>query len=275
MIKLIITDIDGTLLKEGTSNLKKSYYDIIDKLIDKKIIIAVASGRNVTEIEGIFKNMRDKLYYISNNGAFITKGDKEYYKNTFKPKDAKMIINFLFTDIRFKDRPVLLSTADKGIFVTKKDAWIVEFLKKNYKSEGHIVDNFDSLYNKCLKINVYNNIGEVENIRNIVYNEWGDKFFIQLSGLYWLDICANGTNKGNAVKFLQKKYKINADETLVMGDNFNDIEMFKYAKYSFAPKNSFDEIKKLCRYVMPPYYEDGALKVLKTVEKYNFVISNK
>lgn len=267
MIKLIVTDIDGTLLKEGTSDLKESYFDMFNKLIDMGIVIAVASGRNETEIDGIFNRLKNKIYYISNNGAYITKGEKNYFKNTFKSKDAKRILDYLYSDDRFNNKPIVISTVKEGIFVTKKDELIVDYLQRQYKSKCKIIDNLDSLYDICLKINVFDDSGYATDLREMLHNKWNGKYFVRLSGLYWIDICANGTNKGYAVEYLQKKYHISKNETLVMGDNFNDIEMLMKAKYSFAPENACDEIKKISKYIMPPYYDDGPLKVLKTVPK--------
>ena len=53
MIKLIATDIDGTLLKDGTLMLDPEYMTVIDKLTEKGIIFVACSGRQLS-VNGSF-----------------------------------------------------------------------------------------------------------------------------------------------------------------------------------------------------------------------------
>ena len=46
MIRLIATDIDGTLVEDGTASINPEIYDIILKLREKGIQFAAASGRH-------------------------------------------------------------------------------------------------------------------------------------------------------------------------------------------------------------------------------------
>ena len=71
MIRLIATDIDGTLVEDGTTVINTEIYDIILKLREKGIQFAVASGRNWNSIENLFKPVCEKIFYISDNGAYI------------------------------------------------------------------------------------------------------------------------------------------------------------------------------------------------------------
>ena len=54
MIKLIASDLDGTLLKEGTMDINPEIYDIIRKLKAKGIVFAAVSGREYDSIERVF-----------------------------------------------------------------------------------------------------------------------------------------------------------------------------------------------------------------------------
>lgn len=51
MIKLIATDIDGTLLEEGTLDLNPEYYDVIRELRKRGVLVIAASGRQRASIE--------------------------------------------------------------------------------------------------------------------------------------------------------------------------------------------------------------------------------
>ena len=61
MIKLIASDLDGTLLKEGTMDINPEIYDIIRKLKAKGIVFAAVSGRVYDSIERVFAPVKDGL----------------------------------------------------------------------------------------------------------------------------------------------------------------------------------------------------------------------
>lgn len=64
----------------------------------------------------------------------------------------------------------------------------------------------------------------------------------------WLDFTSPEANKGQALMCLQKQLGIPKEETMVFGDNENDLEMFQRAEYGFAMENAICSIKKAGRY---------------------------
>ena len=65
MIKLIATDIDGTLVKDGSLLIDSEYMSVIDRLIDKGIIFVVCSGRQFSSEFKLFAPIKHKLLYIT------------------------------------------------------------------------------------------------------------------------------------------------------------------------------------------------------------------
>ena len=61
MIKLIASDLDGTLLKEGTMDINPEIYEIIRKLKAKGIVFAAVSGREYDSIERVGKSLEGTL----------------------------------------------------------------------------------------------------------------------------------------------------------------------------------------------------------------------
>ena len=78
-----------------------------------------------------------------------------------------------------------------------------------------------------------------------------------------MDCMAVGVNKGEAVKLLQESLNIKPEETMVFGDQLNDLEMMKQAYYSFAVGNARPEVKKAARFQTDTNVRDGVLKILK------------
>ena len=71
MIKLIASDIDGTLVADGSSQINPEIYTEILRLRSKGIQFAAASGRQWFSIDRLFAPIREKIFYLSDNGAYI------------------------------------------------------------------------------------------------------------------------------------------------------------------------------------------------------------
>ena len=71
MIKLIASDIDGTLVADGTHELNPELYEVITALKDPGVQFAAASGRQWASIEELFRPVRERIFYLSDNGAYV------------------------------------------------------------------------------------------------------------------------------------------------------------------------------------------------------------
>ena len=71
MIKLIASDIDGTLLIEGTDKINPEIFEVIKKLKEKGIIFAAASGRQYGSIRKLFAPVKDDIIFITDNGSSV------------------------------------------------------------------------------------------------------------------------------------------------------------------------------------------------------------
>ena len=67
MIKLIASDIDGTLVHDGTHELNPELCDVILQLKEKGIQFAAASGRQWASIEDLFDPIKERIFYLSDN----------------------------------------------------------------------------------------------------------------------------------------------------------------------------------------------------------------
>lgn len=271
MIKMVVSDIDGTLLKEGTSELKKEYFEIFEKLYDKGVKVVIASGRNYVEIDSIFHPLKDKAYFICCNGASIVYKEKIIYKKVMNSKKLEMMVSFIRNDEVMNKHPLLTSLLDHSHYAENKAKEQLSFLSAGYRSRCIFVDDLLPYAKNCVKVNIFDDTLIDRNlICGTLIKKFGKDFNVVVSGKRWIDICDKEATKGIALKYLQKKFGIKKDEIVCMGDNCNDVSMLRCAKYSFVPSISADEIKKEAKYIMPSYEYDGPLQVLKAV--YDFGI---
>ena len=84
MIKLVVSDVDGTLVKDGTLEINPEYMDVIKKLRKKGVYFAVCSGRQYSSESQLFAPVKDQIFFC------IRRRDTDPYfrKNTEDPYTA-------------------------------------------------------------------------------------------------------------------------------------------------------------------------------------------
>ena len=84
-----------------------------------------------------------------------------------------------------------------------------------------------------------------------------------VSGPEWVDFADPAVQKGTAIRILQESLEISPEETMVFGDQLNDLSMLRQAVYSYAVGSAREEVKAAAARIAPPMREDGVLQVLK------------
>ena len=82
MIKLIASDIDGTLVSDGDNRLNPEIFETVLKLKEKGIQFAAASGRQWVSIERLFEPVKERVFYLSDNGAYVGCHGRNLFLNT-------------------------------------------------------------------------------------------------------------------------------------------------------------------------------------------------
>lgn len=257
MIKLIVSDIDGTLLEDGQHALNPELFDVILKLREKGMQFAAASGRQWGSIETVFEPVKEKVFYLSDNGAYVGCHGRQLFVNTIERETVMDMVR----DIRAAGLDVMISGPDVVYLDTPNEEfyrWMVDGYKFRVKRVNDILKVDDAF----IKVSAYKKT-DVEGATKALREKYRDKMKITISGDMWMDCMAPGVNKGVAVKLLQESLGILPEETIAFGDQMNDIEMLEAVYYSFAIGNARPEVKKVARFEADTNVNDGVLKVLK------------
>ena len=259
MIKLIVTDIDGTLLPEGTHSLDPEYFEVITRLREKGIQFAAASGRHWKSIDLLFGPVRDKIFYIADNGAYLGTSKRDLFVHTL-PMDTAMDI---IRDARnLEGVEVAASCANEAYMEVKGRTW--KWLQEGYQYNMKLIDDLTQVKSGIIKL-ALDCPFHVDQIAEEYRKKYGDKVRMAVSGDTWLDIIPMEANKGVSVRELQESLDIRPEETMAFGDQLNDLEMLERAYYSFAVGNAREEVKKAARFQADRNDRNGVLKVLKAL----------
>lgn len=261
MIKLIATDIDGTLVKDGASRLPDGMVETIGALIDKGIIFAAASGRSLVSLERLFEPVKERIYYAACNGTLTGR----YHDLMFTESLDHGLLTEMLEDIRAYESGIPFLTDAGCMYSDSSDKEIIAWLTEGYRENILQVPDLAAVDRETVKLCVYDRKGKADETFRPFIEKWSGAVSAATAGSMWLDVYKKGVNKGTAVKKLQDYFGVTPEETLTFGDQQNDIEMLKAAYHSYAIGNALPEVKAAARFVADTNINGGALKVFRTL----------
>lgn len=258
MIKLIASDMDGTLL-DDRKQLPPDFYETIDALCEKGVRFTIASGRTYAAVEHLFpEEYRAKLDYICDNGAYIVHDGKVA---DITPLDRGTFEEFVAAAQEIGGLKLLVCAVGGTYHLSDSPEFNAE-VAKFYKN--HIeCDDLLSVQDTIYKLAVCDMQGAQQRGKPALDAIFGDRLNIQVSGPIWMDVMAAGVSKGAALKKLTDILGVHRSEVMAFGDYYNDTDMLQTAGVSFAMANGNDYIKSICTNIADSNNNGGVTKAIR------------
>lgn len=254
MIKMIVTDLDGTLLKKDKS-MSQYTVDVIKQVrkLGIKVIFATARGESSAKLVVPFELFDG---YVLLNGAKAYVNNKLVYDRTIS---AEIFVPLL-RELARKNFKVAAEIEDMhyaSFNVNEKWGFINNFVITDYQN---VLTSADKLYA------VIEDSGQVEIITSILPKE-----------LYWYlsrdnlaMIMHKEATKFNGIMEIAKEFNIDKSKIIAFGDDHNDMELLLKVGVGVAMGNSIAEVKKLADYICDTNENDGVARWLdENIIKYS------
>jgi len=258
MIRLVATDIDGTLVEEGKNNINTELHDIVCELKKKGIVFAAASGRQYFNVRRLFEPVDHDMIFIAENGAYVVCRDVEIDVVAIE----RELVAGLVEDMRKLENCRFVACAKDALYVESKDEEFIDLLVNGYKYIVETVDDVLTVESSIIKLSIFKK-DDIDSVAEEISPKWNDKLKVVVSGQDWMDFMELSVDKGAAIEKIQRTLGIAMEETMVFGDNLNDIGMFARAGESFAVGNARPEVKAAAKHIADTNVNHGVLKVLK------------
>lgn len=239
MIKFIASDLDGTILQKGAQEIDEETAAVLNRVTEQNVLFAPASGRQITSLKRLFRNVKSDLVYICENGALVKYKDETLMKCAM---DRSIGIEIMKDIYSVPNCEILLSGEETSYLMPKSEAYLHR-IRDVVKNNVTVIRDFSEVKEEFIKISVCDLSG-IANSREHFERNWAGKVQVAVSGELYLDFNAVGVNKGRAVRAVQERFGIDRSETAVFGDNYNDIEMFHEAEYAFVMETAVEDVKK-------------------------------
>lgn len=274
MIKCIVCDLDGTLLRMNDT-IESHTWDLLKECINNNIEFIIATGRDINMVIDILDKYNLDCDLILNNGAQYCNRNKTFNKiypmnyDSFK-KIASILFNLDYL-LAIHTNQGKYSLVDQEAFWEHHTKLLRSSIGDNYPKttfttrEGYLRDfhyepNIDNIINKgieVLKIDARhlldNTIEGVRSSLNVdhldISSSYGDN----------IEITSDQSNKGKMLDYVITKKGYTSEEVAVFGDGINDVHMLESFKYSFAPSDACKEALEACNYKLTKNCVEGAV----------------
>ena len=266
-IRVIATDMDGTLLDpKGQLDLPR-LEKILDKLDQCDIRFVIATGNEVHRMRQLLGHLAERVVLVVANGARIFENNELIQAQTW---DDAMVDRAL---AHFKGRECqdqFVVTAMNGGFVkegtvfTELDKFMTpEMIEKLYQ-RLNFVDEFDSsLFGGVLKMSMVVGEERLDSVLQEINDLFDGHVRAVSSGYGCIDILQDGIHKAWGLEELLRRWDLKAEQIMAFGDSENDIEMLELAGISYAMENAEEAVKRVATKVAPANSQAGVYKVLE------------
>lgn len=240
MIKLIASDLDGTLLQNGAQSLPAEVIPFIEQLAtEHRILFVAASGRQYPNLVRLFGSAAKHMAFICENGSLVFYQDKLLVSHPME-REAALAISH---DILSQPGCELQISGEKTCYLIPKTHRFLDRMVNHVKNDIKVLTTPEEHPEPYYKISVFEESGISEGHGPELLARHRDKSQGTISGFAWLDFVAPDVNKGRALQELIEVLGIDASECVAFGDNYNDLEMLSSVKYGYVMDNAIDEIK--------------------------------
>ena len=269
-IKLLVADIDGTLLNDN-GELGQESKKLIKELMNEGVAFCLATGRLHSAVTELAKELSLNGFIISLDGAVIKeyKNDKTIFESFLKTRHVKKAIS-ISNDLLIN---IVLCHAS-SIYYTEYNSVIPSLLSK-YGALYKQVDTYEKYLSRTLEIvcssDVKQSIKEMEKSFNFPFSIGSSTSYFRSKkneNIFYLEIRKAGCSKGKALDKLLRHILVKPEQTAVIGDWYNDITMFETKALKVAVANAVPELLNVADIVTrESNNKDGAAEFFEMVLK--------
>lgn len=256
-VRLIVSDMDGTLL-DGQGQLPVAFWPMLERLRNKGILFAIASGRQYLTLRRIFGSHTDDIAFVAENGAYVVHDGVELSSQPVARSVAERFVRAA-RDLTFARGIGIVWCGRASAYIERRDPDFVREVARHF-AHLELVDDLLDVEEEALKFTVYDANGAEASLP--ILRTVTGRCRAVASAEDWIDVMPPLVDKGVALRSLQKVFGVTPEQTVVFADYLNDLEMLAEAEHTFAMANAHPEVICRARYLAPSNDDHGVMSVV-------------
>lgn len=263
MIKLVLSDMDNTLVPFGSEHVSKRTVDAIHTCQEAGVDFGPTTGRDRAELAGFFRG--DRSCY---NTAVCVNGQKVYYLRS-------LVFERNLDDEPLRRAARYVQSQPNCAFVTYRSDGLGDWVGITREELGSMYDRAfmaGGMYHEELPVYPVAKAGiicmggqDAVNRLQAELEAMVPELVFPNTVVNWMDVSIKGWTKVEGVKALIKTLRLSLDEVCVFGDADNDLTMLEYIPNSCAVANANDNAKSAARWHIGASADDGVAIALEQI----------
>ncbi|GLX70550.1 HAD family hydrolase [Paenibacillus glycanilyticus] len=242
MIKLIVSDLDGTLLDHNRQIIERDR-QAVRKAYESGFTICIASGRMNSEIQMVMEPFAQPFHAVGQNGATVRLNNARLLgAKEFTPELSAQLLQAVPRDAFIN----FIHCTNDDYFARVRSEAIMPYEARVMTSSSVHDDLEQALASDELRCSKMVYFGELERLNQLeeqLNRTFGDRIETFISDKDCLDVMPRNVSKGTGISLLIKELGIKPEEIACIGDSFNDLSMFALTPHSYAMAQSPEEIR--------------------------------
>lgn len=260
MIKLVVTDLDGTFLDED-KKISSQNKEAVERLKKNDVKFCICTGRIYASALMISEQVANFFPIISCNGAFIKDPSQNKVLQSFAI-DTSIAIDIIKV---LNDLDITYHFYNENTIFSNKMARNAKTFYEKFKDQSSkpinviVAQDLHRHITSNTKINKFILFPGKHEVKQKVIDYLSSLKHIDItrSGEDNIEIMKQGVSKGTGVNFLKEKFGYSRDEIMVLGDQHNDLSMFLEADHSIAMGNAPTDVKEKAKFITKTNRESG------------------
>ena len=266
-IKLIATDLDGTLLDpKGQVDLPR-LEKLLDQLEERGIRFVIATGNEIHRVKQLLGHLTERVVLIVANGARIFEGNQLLQAQTWDDDMVNRALEF-FKGRECQDQFVVTSmnggfVKEGTVFTQLENFMTPEMIELFYQRMNFVEELESHLFGGVLKMSLVVGEERSDSVLEEINHLFNGSVQAVSSGYGCIDILQSGIHKAWGLQELLKRWDIKSEEIMAFGDSENDVEMLQLAGIAYAMENADDKAKAVATNFAPSNSQAGVYQVLE------------
>jgi Cof subfamily protein (haloacid dehalogenase superfamily) len=258
-IAAVLADVDGTLVTHD-KRLTPRAIQAVRQLLERGVLFAITSGRPPRGMRMLIEPLAMHVPMAAFNGGILVLPDMTVVDERAIPAD---VTPAMIEMIRSHGLYVWIYRAAEW-YITDPHAPHAEREASNVQFSPTVVPTYDGLLDQVVKIvGVSDDHDLVERCEAAVQQQFGSHVSAARSRPHYLDVTHPTANKGVVIERLSNYFKIPLEQVATLGDQPNDVLMFKRSGLSIAMGNAPEEVQRQATYVTASNEDEGFAKAIE------------
>jgi Cof subfamily protein (haloacid dehalogenase superfamily) len=252
-IAALLADVDGTLITREKV-LTARTVEAVKRLRERGVVFCVTSGRPPRGLRMFVEPLELTIAMAAFNGGVIVRPDLSVIDEKPLPVD---IPTQVIDSIRSLGLDAWVYTPTEW-YVTDPKGTRVARETSTVQFPPVVVPNYDALLHQVIKIvGVSTDHDVVARCEATLQDQFGARVTAARSQPYYLDVTHPEANKGAVVQRLARYLKVSPGRIATIGDQLNDVLMFKESGVSIAMGNASADVQRQATFVTTSFGEEG------------------